>query len=163
MGQKIGEYTSAEAVAAVEAVGLDLASGKYINITSILADNNTWSGLTATFTAGQIFALGDLVYLKPADSKVWDSDADDPSTMPAIALATCVTTADNPFEFLLLGFMRFDTWAWTAGSLLYASITAGTMSHTAPVAAGDQVQAVGIAITADIVYFHPDLTLVELT
>jgi len=153
----------AGAVAAVEAAGLDLASGKNINVTSILTANNTWSGLTATFTAGQIFALGDLVYLKNADSRVWDADADDPSTMPAIALATSVTTAGNPFKFLLLGFMRFDTWNWTPGSLLYASITAGTMSHTAPIASGDQVQTVGIAITADIILFNPNYVLVELT
>lgn len=159
---KIGKYTDAEAVAAAEAAGLDLASGRYVNITSILTANNTWSGLTAILTAGEVLALGDIVHVLAADSEVYGADADLTTTMPAIAMATCATTNGNPFEFLLIGFMRFDTWTWTPGSLLYASITAGDMSHTAPVGAGDQVQVVGIAITANIVYFNPSFELVEI-
>ncbi len=151
------------AIAAIEAAGLDLASGARINITSILTANDTWSGLSATFTAGEVLALGDLIYILAADSEAYKSDADALASMPAIAMATGPTTNGNPFEFLLVGFMRHDAWGWTPGSLLYASVTGGEMSHTAPVGSGDQVQAVGIAITAAIVYFHPDLTLVELT
>jgi len=150
------------AIAAVEAAGLDLASGKYINITSILTANNTWSGFTAILTAGEVLALGDIVHVLEADSEVYGADADALASMPAIAMATGATTDSNPFEFLLIGFMRFDTWTWTAGGLLYASITAGDMSHTAPVGAADQAQIVGIAITSTIVYFNPCFELVEI-
>lgn len=160
---KIGNLVDgAGAISAVEAAGLALASGKNINVTSILTANNTWSGLTAIFTAGAVLALGDIVQVLQADSEVYKADADAVATMPAIAMATCATTDGNPFEFLLIGFMRFDTWAWTPGSLLFASVTPGDMSHTAPVGSGDQVQVVGIAITADIVYFNPSLELVEI-
>ncbi|MBA7630676.1 hypothetical protein ES703_38200 [subsurface metagenome] len=163
---KIGDLiTDAEAIAAVEAAGLDLASGKNINVTSILTANNTWSGLTAIFTAGAVLALGDIAYVF-TDSELYKTDADSAASMPAIAMATCATTDNNPFEFLLIGFMRFDTWTWTPGSLLYAESDTignpGAMTHIAPAGAGDQVQVVGIAITAEIVYFNPSFELVEI-
>jgi len=84
--------------------------------------------------------------------------------MPGIALATCATTDGNPFEFLLLGFMRHDAWAWTPGGLLYIDrTTAGALTQTAPATAGDQVQVVGVAITADIILFNPSYELVEIS
>lgn len=163
MGQKLGKYTDAGAVAACEAAGLDLASGKNIKVISALTANDTWSGITAILTAGEALALGEIVHVLAADSEVYKADADAIASMPAIAMTTCATTDGNPFEFLLMGFIRHDAWTWTPGSLLYASCTAGGMSHTAPVGAGDQVQVVGIAITADIILFNPNYVLVELT
>ena len=158
------KYLDAEAVAAVNAAGLALASGKNIKVTSILTADDTWSGISAVLTAGAVLALGNAVYLKGADSEVYKALATGTTTMPSIALATCATTDGNPFEFLLLGFMRHDAWAWTPGGPLYVSReTAGDLTQTLPAIAGEQVQVVGIAITADIIFFRPSLELVEIS
>ncbi|GAJ00479.1 unnamed protein product, partial [marine sediment metagenome] len=105
----------------IETHGVALDPGKNIKVTSILTEDDTWSGLSATFTAGEVLALGEAVYLKAADSEVYKALATGTTTMPAIALATCATTDENPFEFLLFGFMRHDAWDWTPGGLLYIS------------------------------------------
>ena len=135
-----------------------------IKLTSALIANDTWSGISGVLAAGEVLALGNAVYLKAADSEVYKALATAITTMPAIALATCATTDGNPFEFLLRGFMRHDTWAWTIGGLLYIDrTTAGALTQTAPATTGDQVQVVGIAITADIILFHPSYELVEIS
>lgn len=158
------KYTNAEAVAAAEAAGLALASGKNVKVISALTANNTWSGMSAVLTAGEVLALGEAVYLKAADSRVWKALATATTTMPGIALATCATVAGTAYEFLLRGFMRHDAWNWTVGGLLYIDrTTAGALTQTAPSTAGDQVQVAGIAITADIIFFCPSLELVEIS
>lgn len=157
-------YTDADAVAAAEAAGLALASGKNIKVISALTANNTWSGLSAILTAGEVLALGKSVYLKGADSRAWKALATATGTMPAIALATCATVGGTEYEFLLLGFMRYDTWAWTPGGLLYVSrATAGELTQTLPALSGEQVQVVGVAITAHIILWNPSYELVEIS
>lgn len=155
-------YTDVEAVAAVEAAGLSLASGKRVNIIQALTSDHTWSGITATLTAGENLTIGEIVYAK-SDSKMWKGDADAAATMPVIAVATGTINADATGEFLLFGFFRDDTWNWTVGGLLYCDTTAGALTQTAPSGSGDQVQVVGVAITADIIYFNPSLELVEIS
>lgn len=157
-------YTDAEAVSAAEAAGLALASGKNIKVISALTSDDTWSGNSVVLTAGEVLALGEAVYLKAADSEVYKALATGTTTMPGIALATCATTDGNPFEFLLRGFMRHDTWDWTPGGLLYIDRTAaGALTQTAPSTTGDQVQVVGVAITADIIFFSSSFELVEVS
>lgn len=151
-------------VSLVEAVGLALASGKNIKLIQALTANHTWSGITAVLTAGAALTRGQAVYCG-GDSKMELADADAAASMPVIALLCPATLADNVAgEFLLHGFMRDDTWGWTIGGLLYASLTAGALTqdvsgYTTP----DQVQVVGIAITATIILFSPSYELVEIS
>lgn len=137
-----------------------------IKIEEALATNLTWCGTTCDGTAGENLAQFDVCYLKN-DGKYWKADADAAATMPVIAMATAAITADASGVFLLLGFVRKDAWAWTIGGLLYADEgtggTIGGMTQTAPAGAGDQVQVIGIAITADIIYLCPCLELVEIS
>ena len=155
--------TSAEAIAAVEAAGLALASGKRIKIISVLTSDHTWSGMTATLTAGENLALGDVGYIK-SDGMVWKANAGAASTMPGVVLATGTITAEDEGEFLVLGFMRRDdSWDWTPGGLIYCDTTSGALTQTAPSESGDQVQVVGMAITADIILFSPSYELVEVS
>lgn len=140
---------------------LELADGKSIKLEETLGTDHTWCGLTCDGTAGEDLAIGEVCYLK-SDGKFWKSDADAAATMPVVAMATAAISADASGVFLLMGFYRDDTWNWTIGGFLYASTTAGAMTQTAPSGSGDQVQKVGIALTADIVYFNPDITIVEI-
>lgn len=163
MGQKIGEYTSAEAVAACEAAGLDLASGKNIKLIANLTANQTWSGLTAVLQAGENLTITQLVYVKN-DGKVWLAKSNAAATMPSIAMATATVAANAWGEFLLLGFFRDDgTLTFTLGDMLYVSDTvAGAFDNVLPADAGEQVQVIGKCIVGThIVYFNPSLELVE--
>lgn len=152
----------AEVTAAINAAGVDLASGTAIKAIQALTSDHTWTGVTATMTAGEGLVIGDAVYAK-SDGKMWKADADAAATMPVVALATATINADATGEFLLLGYMRDDTWTWTVGGLFYGSVTPGNPTQTAPSGTGDQVQVIGVAITADILFFCPSLELVEIS
>lgn len=156
----------AEAVAACEAAGLALASGKRINIISVLTSDQTWAGVTVTLEAGENLTIGQLVYMK-SDGKMWKAVASAASTaVPAIALATGTINANNYGEFLLTGFFREDNvFNFTAGAILYVNdATAGALDETMPADDTEMVQRVGMCFpSAHIVYFKPDLTVCEVS
>jgi hypothetical protein len=59
--------------------------------------------------------------------------------------------------------MTDTTWNFTVGAIVYVdTTTAGGLTTTAPSGTGDFVQAVGIAMTADTLYFNPDFAMVEI-
>lgn len=122
--------------------------------------DHTASGIKFTDTAGESLVFGNLCYMK-SDGKWWKADADAIATMPGLALALATIAADADGVFLKMGFARDDTWNWTAGGALYASTVAGGLTQTAPSGSGDIVQKVGFALTADIFYFKPSLSLLD--
>jgi len=124
--------------------------------------DNSCTGTTAVLTAGENLAFGDAVYVKAADSKMWLADSDVVTTMPCVALAAAAISANALGRFLILGFMRDDAWGWTAQGLLYPHTTGGNPTQTRPSGSGDQVQVLGIAITATIILFNPSYELVEI-
>jgi hypothetical protein len=123
--------------------------------------DETESGIIATLTAGEILAFGEVCYLK-SDGKYWLADADTDTTMPAVVMALAAISADATGSFLKRGFVRDDTWNWTVGGLIYASTTAGAISQTAPSGGGDQVQIIGYAYSADVMFFNPQYSLLEI-
>jgi len=151
----------ADAVAAAEAAGLALASGKNIGLISALTADHTWSGITGTFTVAQEALIGRLFYAGD-DGKLALTDNNLLAKMPAIAIAVSSIAAEATGALLLQGFLRDDTWNWTPGVLLYTGALNGDIVTTIPAGSGDQVQVVGVAITADIIYFNPSLELVEV-
>jgi hypothetical protein len=140
--------------------GLDLAP-KTVSFTAAPSSDHEASGVIENFTAGEAVAFGDVCYFK-SDGKMWKADADASSTMPVKAMAIESISADSSGKFLMVGFARDDTWAWTVGGLIYADVTAGALTQTAPSGTGDQVQVVGWASHADRMFFNPDYTLVEI-
>lgn len=139
-----------------------LKLGMRLKVRSALAVDHTCTGSSALMTAGTALTVGQAVYVG-ADGKMEKAKADAAATMPAIALATGTINEDDEGEFLMQGFFRDNTWNWTPGALLYVSKdTAGALTETAPAAGGEQVQRIGIAKTADILYFKPDLTVCEV-
>ena len=95
------------------------------------------------------------------DGHYIEADADGVATMPCTALA--LETGTGTKKVLTHGYMRDDTWNFTVGANVYVSTTAGTLSTTAPTGTGKQVQIVGVAISADVVYFNPSMDIMELT
>ncbi len=113
-------------------------------------------------TAGENLVFGNLAYWK-SDSKWWKTDADVAATTNGIlGIALETINADATGKILLYGFVRDDDWDWTVGQWLYVSLTTGEITGTAPAESGDQVRKIGVAYTADIIFFNPDATVLEV-
>jgi len=123
--------------------------------------DHTANGLKTTDTVGENVVFGDLLYMK-SDGKYWKADADQASLMPGVVMALETILADAAGALLHKGYVRDDTWSWTPGDILYAGNTAGSLQVPAPSGSGDQVQIVGYAVTADIIFFNPQLVMVEV-
>ena len=135
---------------------------RYYTIPSLAADH-IWSGITTVLTAGIALTIGQAVYVG-GDSKMELADADAAASMPVIALATGTIAENDTGEFLLYGFFRDDSWGWTIGGLIYASLTPGALTQdVSGYTTGDQVQVVGVAITATIILINPSYELVEIS
>ena len=151
----------AEVTAAVNAAGVALASGKSIELEEALSSNDTASGFIITNTHGESVLFGRALYMKD-DAKWWLADKDSATTMPAAALALLDDLDEGVCEMLLIGFARQDNWDWTPGGLLYVGDAGAITDDVSGYTTGDQVQVVGVAISADIIYFNPSLELVEI-
>ena len=101
--------------------------------------------------------IGGLLHLD-TDSHWVDADMNATTSMPCMGIALGTT---GTVDVLLNGIITDTAWTWTVGGIMYVN-TAGTMTQTAPAGNGDQVQVVGIALTATTVYFNPSGVLVEV-
>jgi len=112
--------------------------------------------ITSAFALGATVAIGELVYLGSL-SKWLLADASAVGTAGTVLLGICLIAGNdtNPTEVLLQGTFRDDVYSWTAGSVLYASETAGDITATAPITTDAVVRVLGWAITADAVLFNP--------
>ena len=152
---------------------LTLASGNLaLTDASVQLDSGpsdeTVSGVTASFTAGEDLVRGEVVYYKPGDSKMWKAVATAAATSRCVAMAAADISADAAGVFLLKGFLQDNGSfpSYTAGDTLYTP-EAEQNSENVPEAAapdtdGDFVQIIGWAVDANTVYFDPDLTIVEV-
>jgi hypothetical protein len=142
-----------------------LTEGSALDIATPLlpTTDHTATGLTAQMLAGGTIGAFETVCIHTTTDEVVISDADAIATMPVIGIAPAAIADTNTGTILLQGFIRDDTWNWTLGGILYAdNTTAGGMTQTAPSGSGDFVQVVGVALSADVVYFNPSLTMVEV-
>lgn len=165
--QLIGPASTADVVITLPATTGTVALTGTVQLTAAPGSDHTYSGTVATMTAGENLTIGQLCYRK-SDGKWWLADADAATTMPGLAMATDSISADATGVFLLSGFLRDDTFDWTVGGLVYAGSgatsthTAGAINQAAPNGSGDQVQIIGYAYTADILYFNPSMLMLEL-
>lgn len=149
------------------AVGLSGSQGPATELPSSFtltpspSTDHTASGLIASMTCGETITLGNLCYIK-SDGLMWKTDADAAATMPGVAIALGTQSAGSATNFLFYGFFRDDSYAWTVGSLLYASGTAGAITATAPSGTTDIVQVVAVATHADRIFFNPSLVTAEV-
>jgi hypothetical protein len=125
------------------------------------ASDHTAEGFKLTLTAGAALAFGNLCYVG-SDGKMEKTDADAEATMPAVAICLETISENSTGEFLTEGLIRDDTWNWTPGQLIYASTAVGDITSTKPSGSGDIIQVVGVAISADVIYFKPDYAYAEL-
>jgi hypothetical protein len=125
------------------------------------AINQTGSGLWNYGTAGEAITIDNTLYA--SGLTLWKAEGDASTHVPCVAFAMESASAGANFKVLKAGYFRDDSWTWTPGGLLYLSpTTAGLLTQTRPSSAGHQVQIVGYAISATVIYFNPDYTFVEI-
>jgi len=126
--------------------------------------DDSYSGLSVTGVAGETLAFGDVLFYNTYDSRYWRGDGDTASTVPVTAIAVAAVSTGNVGTYLIEGYVRDNAWAWTTATTvrtLYVSETPGNPVQNSPQDTGDQIQVVGFLIDADVIYFQPDLTIVE--
>jgi len=132
------------------------------NVFNPLSENFDLAGDYLKIAAGEVFAKGEIGYLK-SDGKIWKSNATDATKMPVLYMATGAIAANAVGTFLRSGTLTKATWNWTIGAKLYASSdTDGAMTSTPPAGTGKVVQIVAHALSATLVDFRP-FDFLELT
>lgn len=142
---------------------LDL-NQKSVVIDSTPTTNDTGQGLSVSLSSNSVtLSKGILVYIT-SGGFVAAADADATTTMPVIGMLIDDLNAGNSYtgRVLVHGVYRDDAWAFTAGTILFASTTAGGIMVVAPSGTGDQVQPIGVALSADVILVAPNLTVVEV-
>lgn len=126
---------------------------------SALADEK-WSGTTITGTAGATLAIGDLVWLDPADSewKLTDGilDGTDSAFKSMVGICVDASTDGNPTEILLNGTIASAAFpAFTVSAPVYMSDTAGDMVVTQPSTTNFAIRIMGYALSTTVLHFNP--------
>jgi hypothetical protein len=152
-----------------------IATGGYIRILSSPI-NNSSSGIVGLFTAGEALSIGECVYLKASDGKMWKAKSGAGATglisaeIMCVALCAYHLAADVEGEFLLQGFLTSSVLpTYTVGETLYVpeaetdanGSTRNVPEGASPDSTGDFVQVVGWAAGASTIYFNPDFTIIE--
>jgi len=146
---------------AAGATGPTGPTGTTLDLDTAIADHAV-SGIKITRRADAALALYEVGYIK-SDGDIAKAKADAAGTMPALLLATAAIDSEANGVFLAWGIARDESWSWTVGGPLYISTaTAGALTQTRPSADGHQVQIVGYALTAKIILWCPNSTLVEV-
>lgn len=141
----------AERVTDLEAGG---AGDEHYEVDGTPASDDTWGGRGITgVNAGATIAQWEAVYMGSGGEWLL-ADATDDTAAPMRGLAAAAGTDNNPMTVVTEGVIRNDAWNWTIGGMLYLSTTAGGLTQTAPSSAGEIVQQVGFAITADVIYLN---------
>lgn len=131
--------------------------------------DNTGGGEVVTFgteDGTDALAAGKLMYLN--SSGVWKyTDADATGTSGGVLLAIALGTAVSD-GLLIRGFFDAatlgDSSSFVKGGACYVGLDSGTISFTAPSSTGDIVRVVGYGTdTANVIYFSPDGTYIEIT
>jgi len=144
---------------ALQTYGADQQLGETdIKLDAALSGDEKWSGTVIAGTSGvTTLAVGDLCYLNANDSR-WELVDANLSDGYDKQLGICVLAgADGAAtEMLIYGKVRSAAFpAFTVGSPLYISETAGDCTHTAPVTTDAATRIIGIAITAEDLLFNP--------
>jgi hypothetical protein len=146
------------------ALGGNLDLNEYsIELNTSPTSNQTANGLIAPMQVDvNDNGFGTPLYVA-SDGNLEMADATTSGTMPCIAMA--LETGTGTKNCLLVGVIRNDSWDWNLGGtngMIYVSTSAGGLTQTLVSGTGEQVQIVGYALHSDIMYFNPQLPMVEL-
>ena len=147
----------------ITAGGVVLSEAAHLNIGTPLlgSTDHTFTGTTAQMLAGAAVSAFNLVCIHSTTQEIIPADASAYATSRAIGIAPAAISDTATGTVLLHGFVRDDSYNFTTGATLYLSETAGALTETAPTTDGAFVQAVGIALSPDVVYINPSMDVIE--
>lgn len=145
----------------------DASSGvpENLGLTTTLPANHTYTGIYRDgMTAGENLDAFQVVYLK-SDGKWWVAKANDVETAKGMLAVTLeAIAAESTGRLLLEGYIREDLWNWAPGGILYLSgATGGALTAVPPAGVGDVIRIVAYSATADIIWFNPSSTYIEVS
>ena len=131
--------------------------------TNALADDHTYSGEVDSQSVGESVVFGDLLYFNWTDVEWKKAKADAFGTTPALRIALESKADGETCLMLVKGYIRDDSaFDFGASRIFLNDDTAGTCDDIAPAESGDQIQIVGTAIHADILFFNPSMDVGEI-
>ncbi len=133
------------------------------NTLSASPGNNSYSGPNVVLTAAENLSQWDVVYIN-GSSQMAKARADVIGTADAIGIASAAITVSTTGTFVLgNSFIQNNSWTWTPGGFVYLSAaTAGAITQTAPSSTNNAVVILGVAFSATVIYFNPQLVIVEV-
>lgn len=123
----------------------------------------TVTGLRVTLIAAIDMNFGDVGFLNAA-GKVDLGNANSIATSSCAFMATQTILANNPGTFLLQGIARNDAWNFSIPGLIFLStsgVSGSTLSQSGPTGVDDVIQVLGFALSADAMFFNPQLVQIE--
>ena len=134
-----------------------------LSIATALSSDHTYVGITDSKNVGENVVFGQLLYFDWTDTEWKLAKADAVGTTPAMRIALETKANGQACLMLVQGYLRDDTAFQFTAAIGYLSITtAGAIQYAAPSVSGNQVQRVGIGISADIMYFCPGIDVGEI-
>lgn len=141
---------------------LVFANAPVIDFYNALGTDHLYSGDIDSEPVGETVAFGQLLYFNWTDKEWKIADADASTTMPGLRIALETKADGQTCKLLVKGYIRDDSAFEFAGAMVYASQTAGAMTSTAPSSVGNQLQRVGQAKSADVLFFDPSIDVGEI-
>ncbi len=130
---------------------------------SPVSNVDSWGFATVQKTIIQVFPdalVAPFLMIAGTDGKWWKADADaEDSTDAQIVIALGDGATDALIMACVVGYVRDDSWSWTASTPLVISGTAGAM--VAMPGSSTFIKPVAVAETSQIIFFCPDLTFLE--
>jgi len=131
--------------------------------TNALASDHTYSGELDSQPVGESVVFGDFLYKNWAAGEWMKAKADVFGTTPALRIALESKADGETCLMLVKGYIRDDSaFDFGASRIFLNDDTAGTCDDTAPAESGDQIQLVGTAKSADILFFNPSQDVGEI-
>lgn len=141
----------------------DQNTDTFLSIATSLTSDHTYVGITDSKAVGESVVFGDLLYFDWTDGEWKKAKADVSATTPAMRIALEDKGDGETCLMLVKGYIRDDSAFEATIAIAYLSITtAGAVQYAVPSVSGNQVQRVGIFISADILYFAPSMDVGEI-
>jgi hypothetical protein len=134
-------------------------------LNSTPATNSSFTGNAVSLVANLNVGIGDVGFVNSSGKFVLckaDAIANCPYCFSMCGQASC--TSGGSGYFVVNGIVRYDSWSWTVGGLIYVSITGttgNTLTQTAPSATNNVIMPIGIALSASTIYFFGNMNSLE--
>ena len=136
--------------------------GTQFDVHTEIASSYEWNGEMVLIEAGEQINQGNLIFLN-STGYAFRTSANSSTTMLCVGFALTGGAEGTPVPILMQGWVYNVAWSWTGGGEIFVSKTTyGAKTQTPPSASGDLVQVVAIAFDADLIYFNPDYTVLEI-